>query len=41
MKDDVREVNAGLECGIILEGTNDVLVGDAVEAFVVTAKARE
>ncbi len=41
VKDDVREVNAGLECGIILEGTNDVLVGDAVEAFVVTAKARE
>ncbi len=41
IKDDVREVNAGLECGIVLEGTNDVLVGDAIEAFVVQAKARE
>jgi translation initiation factor IF-2 len=41
VKDDVREVNAGLECGIILEGTNEVLVGDAIEAFVVQAKARE
>ncbi len=37
----MREVNAGLECGIVLEGTNDVLVGDAIEAFVVQAKARE
>src|SRR4029079_1358921 len=34
VKDDVREVNAGLECGIILDGTNEVLVGDAIEAFV-------
>jgi len=41
VKDDVREVNAGLECGIVLDGTNDVLVGDAIEAFVVQAKARE
>jgi translation initiation factor IF-2 len=41
IKDDVREVNAGLECGIVLEGTNDIQVGDAIEAFVVQAKARE
>src|ERR1700687_6076467 len=41
VKDDVREANSGLECGIILEGTNEVLVGDAIEAFVVQAKARE
>jgi translation initiation factor IF-2 len=41
VKDDAREVNAGLECGIVLEGTNAVLVGDAIEAFVVQAKARE
>src|SRR5207248_4815892 len=39
VKDDVREVNAGLECGIVLEGTNDVQVGDVIEAFVVQRKA--
>ena len=41
VKDDVREVNAGLECGIVLDGTNDILVGDLIEAFVVQPKARE
>ncbi|HET7699816.1 MAG TPA: translation initiation factor IF-2 [Candidatus Limnocylindria bacterium] len=39
LKDDVREVNAGLECGIVL-GTNDVLAGDVIEAFVVQPKPR-
>jgi translation initiation factor IF-2 len=34
-KDDVREVAAGLECGMGLEGYNDIKVGDAIEAFVV------
>jgi translation initiation factor IF-2 len=32
-KDDVREVQKGLECGIALEGYNDVKVGDRIEAF--------
>ncbi|HEU5288854.1 MAG TPA: translation initiation factor IF-2 [Candidatus Limnocylindria bacterium] len=40
MKDDVREVNAGLECGIVLEGTNDEQAGDVIEAFVVQPKPR-
>jgi translation initiation factor IF-2 len=40
VKDDVREVNAGLECGIVLDGTNDVQVGDIIEAFVVQPKPR-
>jgi translation initiation factor IF-2 len=40
VKDDVREGNAGLECGIILDGTNDVVVGDVIEAFVVQPKPR-
>src|SRR5207245_7611 len=31
IKDDVREVNAGLECGIVLENNNDVQVGHIVE----------
>ena len=40
VKDDVREVAAGLECGIVLDGHNDVQVGDIIEAFVVQAKPR-
>ncbi|MBI2983278.1 MAG: translation initiation factor IF-2 [Chloroflexi bacterium] len=39
-KDDAREVNAGLECGIVLDGTNDVAVGDIIEAYVIQAKPR-
>jgi translation initiation factor IF-2 len=34
-KDDVREVAAGFECGISLEGMNDVNVGDVIEAFMI------
>ena len=33
-KDDVREVAAGYECGIGLEKTTDIKVGDIYEAFV-------
>jgi translation initiation factor IF-2 len=32
-KDDVREVQSGLECGIKLENYNDVKVGDVIETF--------
>jgi translation initiation factor IF-2 len=32
-KDDVREVEEGLECGVVLEGYQDVKVGDVIEAF--------
>jgi len=32
-KDDVREVVSGLECGIGIEGFNDVKVGDVIEAY--------
>ena len=40
VKDDAREVNAGLECGIVLEGHNDVLVGDVIECYVIQPKPR-
>ncbi|CAN5251569.1 hypothetical protein BH18CHL2_BH18CHL2_05120 [soil metagenome] len=40
VKDDVREVNAGFECGIVLEGHNDVQVGDVIECYVVEARPR-
>jgi translation initiation factor IF-2 len=32
-KDDVREVQAGYECGIVIDGFNDVQEGDVIEAF--------
>jgi len=34
-KDDVREVQAGYECGIAIENFNDIKVGDVIEAFVI------
>lgn len=33
-KEDAREVTAGLECGIGIEGFNDIKIGDIVEAYV-------
>ena len=35
-KDDVKEVSAGMECGIGIEKFNDLKVGDIIEAFVIT-----
>ena len=32
-KDDVREVAEGFECGILLEGFNDVKEGDVLEVY--------
>jgi translation initiation factor IF-2 len=40
MKDDAREVTVGLECGIVLDNQNDVLVGDIIECYVVQPKPR-
>ena len=34
MKDDVREVKAGLECGIKLAGYDDIKIGDVLEAYI-------
>ena len=32
-KDDVRDVEQGFECGLAIDGFNDIKVGDIVEAF--------
>jgi translation initiation factor IF-2 len=32
-KDDVREVTAGFECGMAIEGFQDVKIGDVIEAY--------
>lgn len=39
-KDNVREMNAGFECGIQLDGFNDVIEGDIIEAYVIREIAR-
>jgi translation initiation factor IF-2 len=41
IKDDAREVAAGFECGIALEGHDDILVGDVIETFVIEEVARK
>jgi translation initiation factor IF-2 len=40
-KDDVKEVNNGFECGIGVEGFEDVQVGDQLEAYVLEAVAQK
>jgi translation initiation factor IF-2 len=40
-KDDAREVAAGLECGIGVEGFNDFKVGDVLEAYLKEKVARK
>ena len=32
-KDDVKEVNSGYDCGLNIDGYNDIKVGDVVEAY--------
>ena len=33
-KDDVKEVHVGMDCGLNIQGYNDIKVGDVVEAYV-------
>jgi translation initiation factor IF-2 len=40
IKDDVREVRAGQDCGIHVAGCDDVKVGDRIEAFEVVSVQR-
>jgi translation initiation factor IF-2 len=39
-KDDVAEVRAGMECGVMLADTNDIKPGDNLEVFEVEERAR-
>lgn len=34
-KDDVREVAAGFDCGLNIEGYNDIKIGDIIEAYTI------
>jgi translation initiation factor IF-2 len=40
-KDDVKEVDAGYECGLNLKGYDDIKVGDIVEAYRIVEKKRK
>src|SRR5207253_253184 len=39
-KDDAKEVREGFECGMSVEGYNDLKIGDHIEAFKVESVAR-
>jgi translation initiation factor IF-2 len=40
-KDDVKEVNAGYECGLNLDKYNDVKEGDIIESYIIEAVPRK
>jgi translation initiation factor IF-2 len=40
IKDDVREIKAGFECGIKLAGFDQIREGDIIEAFTIKEVAR-
>lgn len=40
-KDDAKEVVEGYECGIGIEGYNDLKVGDEIEAYIIESKPQE
>ena len=39
-KDDVKDVAKGYECGLNIDGYNDIKIGDFVEAFTLTEVAK-
>jgi len=40
VKDDVRSVVAGLECGIKIENFDDIKVGDIIEVYQIESVAQ-
>lgn len=40
-KDDVKEVQAGYDCGLNIEGYNDIKIGDIVEAYTIVEIKRK
>ncbi|MFN9303984.1 MAG: translation initiation factor IF-2 [Candidatus Kapaibacterium sp.] len=41
IKDDVREVDTGFECGIAMQGFNDFEIGDIIEGYKITEVKRK
>ena len=40
MKDDVKEVKEGFECGMVFEKFNDVAVEDTIEGYIMVEVPR-
>jgi len=40
-KDDAREVLAGFECGISIDGFNDIHLGDVIESYIIETLAKK
>jgi translation initiation factor IF-2 len=40
-KEDVSEVKEGYECGLMVQGFNDLKVGDVVEAYEIIEEAAQ
>ncbi len=40
-KDDVKEVNAGYDCGLNIDGFNDIKVGDVIESYTIVEIKRK
>ncbi|MGE4633028.1 MAG: translation initiation factor IF-2 [Planctomycetota bacterium] len=41
VKDDIKEVREGFECGVVIQGYNDVKPGDIIESIKVTETSRK
>lgn len=41
IKEDVKEVKKGFECGILLEGNNEVKAGDLIQAYEIVYRVQE
>ena len=39
-KDDVKEVKTGIECGLVMDGFNDIKEGDIIEAYIMVEVPR-
>ena len=39
-KDDVKEVKTGFECGLVMDGFNDIKEGDMIEAYIMVEVPR-
>ena len=40
-KDDVKEVAAGFDCGLNIEGYNDIKIGDMIESYTIVEIKRK
>ncbi len=40
-KDDVKEVSAGFDCGLNVDGYNDIKIGDVIEAYTIVEIKRK